>query len=314
MNALRVGVIGLGRMGRHHARVLADLPGALLVGVADTDPRVRAEHRAAPLAHVYDDASALLEQAHLDAAVIAVPPERHREVACAAMERGVHVLVEKPLATSIADGEAIVHAARRAGVTLMVGHVERYNPALRELARRVRGDELGAVWKLDARRLLPSRARSAPTGVVLDLASHDIDAMLHVTRSRVVRAYAETSRSAPEGEDAVAGLLRFDSGAIGAIAASRRGSRSVRELTVTCEGGTLVLDYLAQELHLVAGGVARESISLSRRDPLRDELEAFLAAARDGLPSPVSGEEGLATVRVALALIAAGREGRTVTW
>ena len=326
MRRVSVAVIGLGRMGTHHARVLADLEGARLSGVADASREARARYRAPAGVEVYEDHRSLFDRERPDAVVIAVPPALHREVACAAMERGAHVLVEKPIALRRDDALAIVAAASARGVKLMVGHVERFNPAVVELKRRLGAGELGRVWKLHARRLLPLPARVADVGVALDLALHDIDAMLHLTEGRIVRAYGETSR-APHAtcEDALSGLLRFSTGEIGVLDVSRRSPKKLRELSVLGEGGALVVDYLAQDLRWIRSErtdetwertthfpPSAETLETAKTEPLRAELAAFVRAiALDEAP-PVTGEDGVAAVQVALDLVLSGIEGRPI--
>jgi predicted dehydrogenase len=220
----------------------------------------------------------------------------------------------------------MIATAREANVKLMVGHVERFNPAVRELKQRVAAKDLGTLFQLHARRLSPFPARIADVGVILDLATHDIDAMHYVTGSHVVRAYAETARKVHKTcEDMLSGLLRFASGEIGVLDVSWLSPKKLRELWVVGEGGTLVADYLTQDVYWYKNGRVNDTwpaatnfsgavegdvvkTYIPKKEPLRAEHEAFVEALRDGKPSPVPGEEALAAVKVALELVRSGAE------
>ncbi len=329
---LAVGVVGLG-FGANHARVLSSLPGAHLAAVCDT----RAERLEASSygAARYDDVAAMLRDERLDAVVVAAPAHLHAPLALAAIEAGCAVLVEKPLATSYEEGAALVSAAAAAGVPLMPGHIERFNPALRELARRVREGEIGRVLQLTARRMGAIRFPPTDVNVVHDSAIHDIDAMRFVLGCEVEEAYAVAQRGVVMAvEDAISGLLRFeaDAGAPGAIASLEvnwLSPRRVRDLTVLGETGMFVLRYAAQSLELyrtparsgpVQGwslggdkGKPAETIAIEPREQLVEELTAFLDAVRRHEPMPVSAEDGLAALAIADALTQSARTGRPVT-
>lgn len=319
-------VIGLGSMGRNHARVLSELPGVDLLGVADPNEQTRRSYRAPEGVRVFGDYREMLDALKPDYAVIATPTDFHCEVACEVMTRGISVLVEKPIAKRIDEAERMIATAAREKVMLMVGHIERFNPAVQELKRRIDEKELGPLFQLTARRLGPFPSRIADVGVILDLATHDIDAMHFVTGSRVVRIYAETARKAHKTcEDMVSGLLRFDSGEIGVLDVSWLSPKKLRELWVVGEGGTLVADYLTQDVYWYKNGRVNDTWTaatnfsgavegdvlktyIPKKEPLRAEHEAFADALRDRKGSPVPGEEGLAAVRVALDLVKSGFE------
>lgn len=326
MTDIKACVIGLGSMGRNHARVLSDLPGVALVGVADPSDASRAAYRPSQGVAVFSDYRKMLDELEPDYAVVAAPTELHCEVACDVMKRKVSVLVEKPIAKKIDEAELMIATAKAEGVKLMVGHVERFNPAVREIKRRVQANDIGPLFQLHARRLSPFPSRIADVGVILDLATHDIDAMHYVTGSRVKRAYAETARKAHKScEDMLSGLLRFESGEIGVLDVSWLSPKKLRELWVVGEGGTLVADYLTQDLYWYKNGRVNDTWApasnfsgavegdvikshIPKKEPLRIEHEEFLAAVRDSAPSPVSGEDALAALRVALDLVRSGTE------
>jgi predicted dehydrogenase len=326
MKAIRVGVIGIGNMGQKHARILLDLPGAQLCAVADPSEDARRGYRAPTGVRVYDDHNKMLEAERLDAVVIAVPSVLHEPVACDVARHGCHMLVEKPIAKTLAHGESIVRAARTHGVKLMVGHIERFNPAVVEAKRMVGDGSLGQIFQVHARRLSPFPPRIGDVGVILDLATHDIDAMHFVIGSPVVRAFAETAQKAHATcEDMISALIRFQTGEIGMLDVSWLSPKKLRELWIVGEGGTLLVDYLSQDVYWFKNGrvnVTWEPAShfsgavegdmvktyIPKKEPLRAELESFVRCILEDTQPEVSGEEGLAALRVALDLIRSGRE------
>jgi predicted dehydrogenase len=274
----------------------------------------------------------MLAEEALDLLSVAVPTRAHAEVAASVIERRIPVLVEKPLASSIAEGERLRDYARDSGVLMTVGHVERFNPAVIELKRRLRAGQLGRVFQVHARRVGPFPERVRDVGVVLDLAPHDIDVMRFLLESEVIRVQAETEqRINTAHEDMLAGVLRFENGVVGVLDVNWLTPTKIREISVLGERGMFVVDYLARDLtffendhpldergdwaarHLkgVTEG-ARRAIPVEKAEPLRIELEAFVAAVRDGIPVAVTPDDGLAAMRAAEALVEAGRRGEPV--
>ncbi|MGC2591684.1 MAG: Gfo/Idh/MocA family oxidoreductase, partial [Xanthobacteraceae bacterium] len=200
---LRVGVIGVGVMGSNHARVLSELPGVKLIGVADPD-RKRRETVARNLGcAAFHDTDALLDQG-VDAVTIAAPTHLHRDIAIACAARGIHIMVEKPIASTVEESRAIVAAAQRAGVTLMVGHVERFNPAVQSIKRAIQDQD---ILSIAITRVGPFPPRMSNVGVVIDLAVHDIDLIRWFTESEIVEIQPQTSSAVAEREDIA--LLQF---------------------------------------------------------------------------------------------------------
>ena len=325
---LRVAVIGMGAMGGNHARVYSELPDAELVAVADCDESRLSD---AP-ARAYGDYHRLLAEERLDAVSIAVPTRRHLETALACIERGVPLLVEKPLAASVVEGERIRAAAEARGVPLAAGHIERCNPAVVELKRRLDAGEIGRVLQMRAVRVGPFHQRHRDIGVVYDLATHDIDVMRHLLGCEVERARAETQRGVrTEFEDALLGLLRFEDGVIGSLEVNWLTPVKQRTLAVVGENGMFVADYIRQELrfydstpdpdpspskdaanttHIEAE--RQEPLRVERQEPLRVELAAFLRASRELEPPLVGAADAIAAMRVAEALVASARLGDAV--
>ena len=326
---LRAVLIGLGRMGQNHLRVLTDLSGVDVVGVSDLDPlNGKLAHRAGVSFHA--DYVRMLDELRPDIAVVSVPTDHHASVTIAALQAGCHVLVEKPIASSVHEAEQMIAIARAHQRLLMVGHVERFNPVVTEMARRLKAGELGRVFKMHARRLSPFPARIQDVGVTLDLATHDIDAMHLLVGETPLRAFAETSQQVHRTrEDMVSGVLRFPGGAIGVLDVSWLSPKKLRQLWVSGEGGTYMADYLTQDMYwckngrtsdswgpgsYFAGAIEGDEIKtwMPKREPLRVEHEAFLDAVLNEKVSPCSGEDGMVALRVALALVQSGQTGDVV--
>ncbi|MGD0114521.1 MAG: Gfo/Idh/MocA family oxidoreductase [Dehalococcoidia bacterium] len=312
---LRAGVIGLGSMGVNHARVYAEMEGVELVAVADTLPE-----RLTQAATTYDDYRRMLAEERLDLVSACVPTLLHRDVALAAVESGVALLVEKPIAATPAEGREMARAAREAGVALMVGHVERFNPAVLEVKRLLAAGRLGRVFQVYARRTGPFPQRVRDVGVVHDLAPHDIDIMSFLLESPVERVYAQTACGiATEHEDLLAGVLRFRNGVTGILDVNWLTPLKVRQLAVLGEKGLLQADYLSQEVRFypkegeVASAASPEMIRVESKEPLRLELEAFVEAVREGREPPVTAEDGLSALEIASLLVESARRGEVMT-
>lgn len=328
---LRAGVIGLGVMGTNHARVYHDMPGVRLAAVADLDPARIADVAGRFGARAYGDYRRMLDEEAPDLVSVAVPTRLHPEVAAAVIERRIPLIVEKPLAATLAEGVGLRDAADAAGVLLTCGHIERFNPAVIELKRRVLAGEAGRVLQVHARRAGPFPERIRDVGVVLDLAPHDIDVMRFVLEADVRSVYAQTQQHvATEHEDMLAGILRFTNGVVGVLDVNWLTPVKIRELSVLGERGMFVVDYLTRDLTFfqndaaprgqAAGWAAQhlkgvsegpvQRIAIDKREPLAVELEAFVAAVRDGTPPAVSSEDALAAIAVSEALVESARSGR----
>jgi UDP-N-acetylglucosamine 3-dehydrogenase len=325
---LRVGLAGLGSMGRNHLRILAGREDVSLSALADPLPAVLDAAAAATGAQAYAEPLAMLSEAELDAVVIAAPTTTHLPLALAAIERGIAVLIEKPLAASSAEGLAIVEAARERGVPVQVGHVERFNPAVLELGRLLHQDWLSSVYAIVSRRAGPFPARIRDVGVTVDLATHDVDILSWIAGERPKRVYAETAqRIHADHEDLLFGLLHFPSGAIGMLDVNWLTPAKRRQLVVIGEEGMFELDYLAQRLTFtratdttnprLIGGYAPTfegevvDLPVHQAEPLAAELDAFLRLVREGGRPVVTGEDGLWAVAVAEALLTAARDGES---
>lgn len=328
---MRVGVIGVGAMGRNHVRVFREIEGLELVAISDANDELAQRVGRLHGTRVYGSYRELLEHGQLDAVTVAVPTSLHHEVVKDALDAGCHVLVEKPIAATVNEAEDLVARAASARRILMVGHIERFNPAVMELSRRLRAGDLGRTFQVHARRLGPFPPRVRDVGVVLDLATHDLDIMRYLTTSEVVRVYAETRREVhTTREDLLNGIVRFQDGTVGLLEINWLTPTKIRELYVTGERGMFRADYLTQDLYFyenadsavddwnamsVLRGVSEgplTRLALRKVEPLRAELEAFHAAVMSGEGLVASGRDGVAALRLALALIESGESGRVV--
>jgi predicted dehydrogenase len=298
---LRVGVVGVGVMGSNHARVLAGLSGVSLAGVADPD-RNQAELVARALGcPAFASVDELLD-ARPDAVTIAAPTDLHHQVALQCMARGVHVLVEKPIASTVEEGREIVAAARRAGVTLMVGHVERFNPAVEAVKAAVRGED---ILSIAITRVGPFPPRMSKVGVVIDLAVHDIDLIRWFTDSEIVEVQPQLSSAVAEREDIALLQFRTASGVLAHINTNWLTPFKARTVIVATRGKYIMGDLLTRQVtecfgFQPDGSYSMRHLSVGHSEPLRTELSAFVEAVRTGMPPPVTGEQGVASLDIAI--------------
>lgn len=326
---LRIGLAGLGSMGRNHLRVLAARPDIRLVAVADPVEPALTNASNQTGAQGFAEPLAMIAEADLDAVVIAAPTTAHVPLALAAIERGIAVLVEKPLAATIDEAMRIVSAGRTSAVPIQVGHVERFNPAVLELGRLIDAGWLSAIYSIASRRAGPFPARIRDVGVTVDLATHDVDILSWIAGERPVRVYAETAqRIHATNEDLLFGLLHFPSGATGMLDVNWLTPAKRRQLLVVGEEGMFELDYLTQRLTFtratdttnprLIGGYAPtfegETVELpvASAEPLASELDAFLGVVRRGGRPVVDAEDGLWAVAVATSLLRAALDGRAI--
>jgi predicted dehydrogenase len=297
---LRVGVVGVGVMGSNHARVFAGLSGTELVGVADPD-RNQAEFVARTLGCVaVADVEELLDR-DIDAITIAAPTHLHRDIALLCIARGVHVMVEKPIASSVEEGRDIINAARRAGVTLMVGHVERFNPAVEAIKEAIRGED---ILSIAITRVGPFPPRMSNVGVVIDLAVHDIDLIRWFTDSDIIEVQPQLSSAVAEREDIALLQFRTASGVLAHINTNWLTPFKARNVIVATRGKYVTGDLLTRQVtecfgFQPDGSYSMRHLSVGHAEPLRSELLAFLRAVRAGSVPTVTGEEAVASLEIA---------------
>ena len=301
VRALRVGVIGAGVMGTNHARVLAGLPGVTLVGI--TDPLAAHRTRAEQMldCKTYATVEELLDVG-IDAVTIAAPTHLHRDVSLACINRKIHVLVEKPIASSVEEGHEIVNAAKKAGVTLMVGHVERFNPAVAAIKQAIKGEE---ILSIAITRVGPFPPRMSNVGVVIDLAVHDIDLIRWFTESDIVDVQPQLASAVAEREDIALLQFRTASGVLAHINTNWLTPFKARNVTVATRGKYVQGDLLTRQVTECFGfqrdgSYSMRHLSVGHDEPLRAELLAFLDAVRSGNAPAVTGEEGVASLEIAI--------------
>jgi predicted dehydrogenase len=327
--ALRGAIVGLGMMGRHHARLLQTTARIAFAGAVDPGgDRYGAVRDAADL---HESVEELLERGRPDFAVVAVPTDEHLAVVRALARAGVHVLIEKPLAGTTAEAEQIIAICRDAGIRAAVGHVERFNPALIELRRRTEEGQVGEVFLIGTERCGPFPDRVKDVGVVKDLATHDLDLVAWLGKSPIDLVAAQTvHKTGRAHEDLVLATGRLRSGLAFSITVDWLTPTKIRRMRILGDRGMLVADTLTSDLVFhengqvtsewdstqALRGVAEGNstrYALQRREPLLVELEAFcdLVLGDDASPA-VTLEEGLQTVRCAERVLESARSSRTV--
>ncbi len=302
MLPVKVGVIGIGNMGWHHARVLSLLRDAELIGVADPDEdrgRLATDQFNCKWFKNYED---LLQE--VEAVCIAVPTLLHHQVGLKSLDSGKHVLIEKPIAASRDEASALIKAANKASRLLQVGHIERFNPAFRELIKVVTNEE---VVVLEARRHSPHADRANDVSVVLDLMIHDIDLVLELARAPVIKLAAVGGRSSKGPIDYVNATLGFSNGVVASLTASKMSHKKIRSLTAHCKGSLVETDFLNHNLHihrrahewysadhgelLYRNDGFIEEVSTTSIEPLYAELEHFLQCVRGCEKPAVDGQQ-----------------------
>lgn len=296
MNEIRVGVAGVGAIGKNHARVLGALSGARLTAIYDTDPARAAE---AAAAFGGQPVSTLEELISLtDAVTVATPTVTHFEIGGALLKAGRHVLVEKPITNNTEEARALSELARGSGCILQVGHIERFNPVLSLLE-----DRLSQPQFIEAHRLSPFPNRSIDIGVVLDLMIHDLEIILHLVKSEIESIDAVGVPVLTRREDIANARLRFRNGCVANITASRISPERLRKIRVFQSDCYLSLDYQAQEGKIFRRDglqIVQEEVVVEKDEPLKLELAAFVECARHGHQPRVSGQEATAALEVAL--------------
>ncbi len=312
LEPIRVGVIGVGNMGQHHARVLSLLKDVELVGVADINVDrgldTASKHRVKFFENYHD----LLDL--VDAVCIAVPTRLHYEVGMACLKAGVHVLIEKPISATVAEAESLVNTAAECNRILQVGHIERFNPAYLELVKVLKGETLLAI---EAHRMSPYSQRANDVSVVFDLMIHDIDLLLELVPASVEKLTAHGNRvSANSGYlDYVTATIAFDNGVIATLTASKVTHRKLRRIVAHCKNSLTESDFLNNEILIHRQTTANtmtdygqilyrqdgliEKVYTSNIEPLHAELEHFVACVRSGAQPSVGGAQALKTLRLA---------------
>lgn len=295
-DSIKVGVAGVGYLGEHHARIYADLPGCELAGVFDID-RARADliaerHGCAVFGSIEELGDAC------GAVSVVVPTDRHHEVAVELLRRSCHLLIEKPLCTTVGEAEDILAEAGRHGCFVQVGHVEHFNPVMSYLESAVSRPRY-----IMADRLAPFQPRGTEVGVVLDLMIHDIGIVLQLVKAPVVRVDCLGVNVLSGTEDIANARILFEDGCVANLNASRVSDKKLREIRVFQSSAYLSLDFMRQRGHLVRrddGELVNEEIPIERDEPLKLQLSAFLKSIRDATDPPVGAALGKSALELAL--------------
>lgn len=296
MKKLRVGVVGVGHIGKNHARLYAELSGAQFTTIYDTD-QARARQVAGEFG--VEAAGSLQDFAEqVDAASIATPTNTHFEIARELLTQDKHLLIEKPIAENTAHASELAELAASRRLVLQVGHVERFNPVLGALEKRLTNPRF-----IEAHRLSPYPNRSTDIGVVLDLMIHDLEIILHLVRSPVQTIDAVGVPVLSRGEDIANARLRFENGCVANITSSRISPEQMRKIRVFQENAYLSLDYQNQTGEMyrrTAEGLTKEAVAIEREEPLKRQLASFLECAQTGRAPKVSGFQAAAALELAV--------------
>ena len=307
---IRAGVIGAGAMGQHHVRIYHEMENVELVGISDVS-----EARVKELSEQYDtngftDYKELLAQG-LDAVSIVVPTTLHMAVGLDVIASGANLLVEKPIADTLENAEKLTKAAEDAGVKLMVGHIERFNPAVTKLKEIIDSGLLGKIVSISTRRVGPYNPRIRDVGVILDIGVHDIDVISYLYGKSVNEVYSIAGADIHSFEDHAAIVLRFDHEFSGIVETNWLTPHKVRKLTVIGIDGVAYLDYIDQTVELHDGEWIRKA-KVEEAEPLKRELEHFIDSISNGYEPRTSGEDGIHALKVAMAAIESYTDGKAV--
>src|ERR1700761_726808 len=296
MSNLKVGVVGVGHIGREHARIYSQLPGVEFVGLYDLDSHVAEKVAQRHGVKAYESARALAEV--IDAATIATPTVTHHEIGSLLLGMGKHVLIEKPITDNTQQAKELVDLAQSKKLVLQVGHIERFNPALNALEEKLTRPRF-----IEAHRLSAYPGRSTDIGVVLDLMIHDIEVVLHLVRSPIQSIDSVGTAVLSKGEDIANARIRFENGCVANITTSRISFEKVRKIRVFQDDAYLSLDYFDQSGEIyrkIDSQITKEKIKVEKDEPLKLELAAFIDCARAGQAPRVGGAQAAHALEIAM--------------
>lgn len=331
METLKAAVVGAGAMGGNHARIYNLKQDTELVAVCDLDSKLSKKVGQNFRCKSFSNLGEMLSSEKPDVVTIATPTQNHVDTAIKCINAGVNVLVEKPISESVKNAKKIIAAAKKHDVKLMVGHIERFNPAVVELKKRLHKKALGRIYTAAATRVGPFPNRIRDVGVVVDLAVHDIDIMRYVTDSEITRVYAETEKKIHTShEDMLYSLLKFENKSVGILDINWLTPEKIRELKVVGEKGMFMVKYISQELTFFENKKALEEdysyqkilmgvtegdiikIRIPKVEPLKAELDAFTYAVAKNQTVPVTGVDGLKAVEIAQAIIKSSKKNQPI--
>jgi predicted dehydrogenase len=296
MNKLRVGVVGVGHIGREHARIYSRLPNVEFVGLCDLDAQVAEKLAQKHGVKAFSSVQALAGV--IDAATISTPTNTHHEIAGQLLRAGKHVLIEKPIADSTEQAAELVELAAAQSLVLQVGHIERFNPALGALEEKLTHPRF-----IEAHRLSAYPGRSTDIGVVLDLMIHDIEVVLHLVRSPLIRVDSVGTPVLSKGEDIANARLRFENGCVANLTASRISFEKMRKIRVFQDDAYLSLDYFDQSGEIyrkIDTQITKEKIKVEKDEPLKLELAAFIECVQNHAAPRVGGAQASKALEIAM--------------
>ena len=307
---MRVAVIGGGAMGQHHIRIYREMKDVELVGICDTD-----RNRAVSLAKTnnttpYFDHNELLKQ-DLDAVSVVVPTTFHSRVALDVINSGTHLLVEKPIADTLKNADTMINAAHDAKVKLMVGHIERFNPAVSKLKEIVDSGMLGKIVSISSRRVGPFNPRIRDVGIIMDLGVHDIDVISYLYGRKINEVYTIAGKDIHSFEDHASILLRCDTNLSGMVETNWLTPHKIRNLTAIGLQGVAYLDYIKQTVELHDEAWVRTA-KVEPKEPLKNELEHFIKSVRDNTAVISNGETSRHALEVAMAAIESYQQKKAI--
>ena len=304
---LRFGIIGVGVMGSNHARVLAELPGVELVAIADPDRSLAMKIAKALHCDAVADHNTLIGLG-IDAVIVAAPTHLHHSIALDCIEAGIDLLVEKPIAPTVEEGRQIVAAARRKGVKLMVGHVERFNPTVQAIKQAISAED---ILSIAITRVGPFPPRMSNVGVVIDLAVHDIDLIRWFTGSEIIEVQPQLTKARAAREDIALLQFRTASGVLAHINTNWLTPFKARTVHVATRDKYVIGDLLTRQVtecfgFQPDGSYSMRHLSVGHAEPLRAELMAFVKSIRDDEKPVVGGDEGVASLEIAIQCLEGG--------
>jgi len=315
MDKINAAVIGVGSMGKNHVRIYSEIEDVKLVAVSDINEEVKKIAEKFNCRY-YKDYNEMLDKENIDLVNIVVPTRLHCRIALDVIKHGKHVFVEKPIADTIENAEKIIKAADEKQVKLAVGHIERFNPAVRKLKELLEKNTIGKIWNLTIFRKGPFPSRVRDVGVVIDLAVHDLDIMRYLLNSEISRVYAETEkRIHTEHEDFMNALMRFENGVVGILDTNWLTPVKIREININGEKGMIKANYITQKIEIFENGFNHfnssypninkmtegnvKQIEVEKKEPLKMELESFVNAIRNNTEPLVTGRDGLMALSLA---------------
>ena len=307
MEKIKMGVVGVGYLGRHHARIYSKMDNVELVGIVDVDEKAALKISKEYKVPVYSSADELSFK--VEAVSIAVPTKLHHKIGKVFLEKGIHTLIEKPITNSLEEAEELLQTAKEKNCILQVGHVERFNPAVDEAQKHVNNPRF-----IESYRLGPFNPRASEVGVVLDLMIHDIDIILFLVNSPVINIDAVGADILTDKEDIATAHLNFENGCVANVTASRVTLETMRKIRIFQENAYISLDYAKQSLKIYKKKKSSSPVKsmsdikiikpkLFSGEPLEAELKEFVSCVREGRKPLVSGEHGRNALEVGLEIL-----------